>query len=154
MDLNTKIYKEEEENKNDEEKIMEITLKLEKALSTPKLDIQKNFSDNSPKKITINDYLLIKNLGKGSYAKVISAKNIHTGKIYAIKVIDKAFIEREEKVNEVHIERQLLSIFSHPNIVKFYCSFHNSKKLYFVLELAEKGDLKHFIKSQSKNKIF
>ena len=154
MDLNTKTYK-DEDNKNDEEKIKEMTVKFDIVLSSPKLEIQKNFSaENSPKKITINDYKLIKNLGKGSYAKVISAKNIYTGKNYAIKVIDKAFIEREEKVNEVHIERQLLSIFSHPNIVKFYCSFHNSKKLYFVLELAEKGDLKHFIKSQSKNKIF
>ena len=110
---------------------------------------QKDYSDASPKKLSMNDFKVIRNIGKGSYAKVIHAKHINNNKNYAIKIIDKTFIEREEKVEEVHIERQLLSHFSHPNIVKLYYTFQNKKKLYFVLELAEKGDLKEFITTQS-----
>jgi serine/threonine protein kinase len=108
-----------------------------------------NSIKNIPKKMTITDFKVIRNLGKGAYAKVISVKNIHTGKNYAIKVIDKTFIEREEKVEQVHIEKQLLSLFEHPNIIKLYSTFQNKKKLYFVLELAERGDLKEFITTQS-----
>ena len=110
---------------------------------------KKKISQESPKKMTISDYILITYLGKGSYGKVLKAKHITSNKLYAIKVIDKAFIEKEEKVHEVHIERFILTSFNHPNIIKLYYTFHNSKKLYFVLELAEKGDLKHFIKSIS-----
>lgn len=109
----------------------------------------RKISQESPKKMSISDFLLIKNLGKGSYGKVIMAKHNISNKCYAIKVIDKAFIEKEEKVHEVHIERIILTTFNHPNIIKLYYTFHNSKKLYFVLELCEKGDLKHFIKSAS-----
>jgi serine/threonine protein kinase len=109
-----------------------------------------NSTKNIPKKMTITDFKVIRNLGKGAYAKVISVKNIHTGKNYAIKVIDKTFIEREEKVEQVHIEKQLLSLFEHPNIIKLYSTFQNKKKLYFVLELAERGDLKEFITTQRK----
>lgn len=114
-------------------------------------DTEKNKKDHlksSPKKMTINDFKIIRNLGKGSYAKVISAKNIHNNKNYAIKIIDKTFIEREDKVDQVHIERQLLSLFDHPNIIKLFSTFQNKKKLYFVLELAERGDLKEFITTQ------
>lgn len=116
-------------------------------ITNNKSNIQ-NSVKNTSKKMTINDFKVIRNLGKGAYAKVISVKNIHTGKHYAIKVIDKTFIEREEKVEQVHIEKQLLSIFEHPNIIKLYSTFHNKKNLYFVLELAEKGDLKEFITTQ------
>lgn len=112
-------------------------------------DSQKDYSDNSPRKLSMNDFKVIRILGKGSYAKVVYAKHIINNKNYAIKIIDKTFIEREEKVEEVHIERQLLSNFSHPNIVKLYYTFQNKKKLYFVLEFAEKGDLKEFITTQS-----
>ena len=112
---------------------------------------EKVFSkDGPPKKMSISDFKIIRNLGKGSYAKVVYANNIHTNKNYALKIIDKTFIEREDKVEEVHIERYLLSVFDHPNVIKLYSTFQNKKKLYFLLELAEKGDLKEFITTQSK----
>lgn len=105
------------------------------------------------KKMSMEDFKIIRNLGKGSYAKVVYAKNINNNKNYALKIIDKTLIEREEKVEEVHIEKQLLSQFDHPNIIKLYSTFHNKKKLFFVLELAEKSDLKEFITTQSKLKL-
>ena len=105
------------------------------------------------KKMSMEDFKIIRNLGKGSYAKVVYAKNINNNKNYALKIIDKTLIEREEKVEEVHIEKQLLSQFDHPNIIKLYSTFHNKKKLFFVLELAEKSDLKEFISTQSKLKL-
>lgn len=99
----------------------------------------------SPRKMSIKDFQLIKNLGKGSYARVVKAKHLTSNKIYAIKVIDKEFIEKEEKVHEVLIEKQILTSFDHPSIVKLRYTFQNTKKLYFVLELAEKGTLKQFL---------
>jgi hypothetical protein len=49
----------------------------------------------SPKKRnTINDFDIINTLGKGSYAKVVLGKNIYTGDCYAIKMIDKKFVEK------------------------------------------------------------
>ena len=100
---------------------------------------------NSPSKISINDFKIIKTIGKGSYAKVVLAKNIKSQINFAVKIIDKDFIEREEKIDQIYIERQMLSKLSHQNIIKLYSTFHNKKKLYFVFELAERGDLKEFL---------
>ncbi len=141
--FNTNQQKSDKEKASVNDNSLKVTLSLQ--------ENGKKISQESPKKMTISDYLLIKNLGKGSYGKVLMAKHLISNKYYAIKVIDKAFIEKEEKVHEVHIERIILTTFNHPNIIKLYYTFHNSKKLYFVLELAEKGDLKHFIKSASIN---
>jgi serine/threonine protein kinase len=99
--------------------------------------------------MTIREFQIIKNLGKGSYARVVMAKQTSTNKLFAIKVIDKDFIEKEEKIHEVLIEKSLLTNFSHPNIIKLFYTFQNSKKLYLVLELASKGNLKQFIHFQS-----
>ena len=108
--------------------------------------------DACVKKLSMADFKIVRNLGNGSYAKVVYAKNIHTNKNYALKIINKTFIERQEKVEEVHIERYILSKFDHPNIIKLHSTFQNKNKLYFVLELADKGDLKEFITTHSKYK--
>jgi hypothetical protein len=51
-------------------------------------------TESPRKRNTINDFDLISVLGKGSYAKVIHGKNIYTGDSYAIKVIDKQFVDK------------------------------------------------------------
>ena len=136
-------------NNNESEIINNLIEKVDKNLSLTFNSVLKNTSNSSPRKMCVNDFKLIKNLGKGSYARVISATHLNSNKNYALKIINKSFIEKEEKVNEVHVERILLSTFNHPNIIKLFYTFQNSKKLYFVLEMAEKGDLKHYIKSHS-----
>jgi serine/threonine protein kinase len=117
-------------------------------------EVSSNPQDNEPlqksqKKLSIKDFEKLRSLGKGSYAEVVLAKNISTKERVAIKIIDKAFIEREEKVEEVHKERLLLSNLNHPNIIRLHHTFQDKKRLYFVLDLAEKGDLKEFLRSQS-----
>jgi serine/threonine protein kinase len=101
-------------------------------------------ASNSPHKISIDDYKIIKTIGKGSFGKVVLARNLKNTKSYAIKIIDKQFIEKQNKVDQIHVERQILSELSHPNIIKLYNTFHDKKKLYYVFEYAEKGDLKEY----------
>lgn len=100
---------------------------------------------NSPKKLKIDDYDIIKTIGKGSFGKVVLAKNLKNSKNYAIKIIDKHFIELQDKVDQIHVEKHILSKLSHPNIIKLYKTFHNSKKLYYVFEYGDKGDLKEYL---------
>lgn len=46
------------------------------------------------KKQTIKDFEIMQTLGKGSYAKVVLAKHLHSKKLYAVKVIDKQFLTK------------------------------------------------------------
>ena len=117
--------------------------------SKSKSSLEKDFSIDKSKSekinLSINDFKIIQKIGKGSYAKVVLATKLQTNENFAIKIINKKFIEMKNKVNEVHIERQIISIVSHPNIIKLYYAFHNEKKLYYVYEHAKNGDLRDYL---------
>jgi tRNA A-37 threonylcarbamoyl transferase component Bud32 len=131
------IYgKEQQENNVEKEKIK---LNKKPALS------KSNSKGNKPK-LSITDFSVSQTLGRGAYAKVV--KGEHKGKSYAIKVIDKKFIEKYEKIHEVHTEKQILSSISHPNIIKMHFTFQDSKNLYFVLDYCSNKDFSDFLKTR------
>ena len=43
--------------------------------------------------LTIDDFFLITVIGQGSYAKVILVKKIDNGKLYALKILKKKYVE-------------------------------------------------------------
>ena len=80
-------------------------------------------------------------LGEGAYARVVHAKFKRTSQEYAVKIMEKAFITKEDKVQFVLMEKNILSRISHPNIVKLYYTFQDKTHLYMVMELCPAGDL-------------
>lgn len=72
---------------------------------------------------TIDNYLLLTVIGKGSYAKVILVKKKDTGEIFALKILKKKHIERRKQEEHVLTERNVLVGIKHPFIVKLANSF-------------------------------
>ena len=82
----------EEKQDDDSDKPPLKSSKLTSASSTDSLygmDIPKNKKTSS-----IDDYEIVEMLGKGSYAKVELGRNIYTNNLYAIKNINKTFVQR------------------------------------------------------------
>jgi protein-serine/threonine kinase len=52
------------------------------------------------------------------------------------------------KSHEALIEREILTTCDHQNIIKLLSTFHDKRKLYFVLEYAPNRDLSSFLRSQ------
>ncbi len=75
------------------------------------------------KKMSIDDFNPVRSLGEGAYGEVLLVKLKATKKEYAMKVLDKAHIAKEQKEYQVLIEKQALSKLSHPNFVKLHFSF-------------------------------
>jgi len=96
---------------------------------------------STQKKTTIEDFTLIKELGSGSYAKVILGKHNLNGKEYAIKKINKNMLDNFDKQHEVHIEKQCLAELRHPYILKLNKCFQDKKHLYLALEYCRNSDL-------------
>ena len=142
MIINSNFFNKQLSNKDEN-----FLLKTSESKSKSSLD--KDFSIDISKSqkinLSINDFKIIQKIGKGSYAKVVLATKLQTNENFAIKIINKKFIEKQNKVNEVHIERQIISIVSHTNIIKLYYAFHNEKNLYYVYEHAKNGDLRDYL---------
>jgi len=72
----------------------------------------------------------------------VRAKKKDTGTIYALKIMDKKFITKENKTAYVKLERIVLDQLDHPGIVRLYFTFQDSFSLckyswvYFILTLA------------------
>ena len=83
--------------------------------------------------LTLNDFNTLSVIGKGSYAKVVLVRRKDNHELYALKILKKKYLKKQNQENQVMIERNILVKLNHPFIVKLYSSFQDRKKLYFVL---------------------
>ena len=95
--------------------------------------------ENSP--ATLEDFKHLKILGQGSFGKVVLVKNQNNNKLYAMKILDKKFIVKKNQVSHTQTERALLEKLKHPFIVKLNYAFQDSKRLYFLTEFLQGGEL-------------
>lgn len=118
-----------------------LTLNIKSSFSTPRLQ-----DALSRPKASMSDYDIIKDLGDGSYGKVVLAKSKEDGKQFAIKIIRKDLLNTFDKQYEIHVEKFCLIYLSHPNIIKFNKAFQDKKHLYFVMEYCKNKDLGKLIR--------
>ena len=95
--------------------------------------------DNTP--ATLEDFKHLKVLGRGSFGKVVLVKNENNNKLYAMKILDKKFIVKKNQVSHTQTERALLEKLKHPFIVRLNYAFQDSKRLYFLTEFLQGGEL-------------
>lgn len=90
--------------------------------------------------LSMDDFTMLSVIGKGSYAKVVLVKRRDgDGRLYAMKILKKKFIEKRKQERHVMIERNILVGVDHPFIVKLHYSFQDDRKLFFVLEYCPGG---------------
>ena len=102
---------------------------------------ENNLLSSTTAALKIEDFQLIKVVGRGSFGKVYLAKKKDTGKIYAIKTLKKDFIIRTNQVNNTKIERDIMQQITHPFVVKLHYAFQSSECLYFVTDFLNGGEL-------------
>ena len=104
----------------------------------------------------INDYDLIKQIGKGSHGKVYKAVNFYTNKLVAIKTINIRGLPAS-KIDNIKTEIETMKKLSYPEcnpfIVCYYDSQYNADDQEFVIsmEYIEGKDMSQFLKHRSKN---
>lgn len=103
------------------------------------------------KNITLESFTTVSVLGKGSYAKVLLVKKKDTGQLYALKILKKKAVLEKNQERHVQAEREILSRMNNcPFFVRFFYSFQNEKKLFFVLEYCPGGELFNLIQTRGK----
>ena len=103
----------------------------------------------------VDDYEIQSTLGEGSYGVIYKVKNINDNKIFAMK---KIIAHDVEEIEDFHREYELVSLCSHPNIMKIYAM--NIKTLdittyalYILIEIA-KCDWDKEIKERLQNRKY
>lgn len=99
----------------------------------------------SREKLNIDLFDPIRPLGKGAFGLVQLVREKSTGMVYALKLLQKEAMLRENQESHVRAERDLLSDAASDEscrwLVKLIYSFQDVNNLYFVMEYLPGGDL-------------
>lgn len=93
----------------------------------------------------MNDFSVHRIIGRGGFGEVYGCRKADTGKMYALKSLDKKRIKLKQGETLALNERIMLSMVNNPFIVCMTYAFHTSDKLCFILDLMNGGDLHYHL---------
>jgi len=97
--------------------------------------------ERAPAKIGIEDFELIKVLGKGTFGKVVLSRYRKDGQLVAIKILKKSVIIAKDEVAHTLTENRVLQTCKHPFLTELKYSFTTTHHLCFVMEYVNGGEL-------------
>jgi len=107
-------------------------------------DASQSAAASTTRPYELSDFVTVDTIGEGSYSSV---REVFLGRRpnerYALKVMDKGHIVREEKARYVSMERTLLAgrLRDAPGVVRLMFTFQDTYSLYMGFELCPGGDL-------------
>ena len=100
-----------------------------------------------------SDFIIKKELGRGSFGQVFLAIHKITKVIYAIKAIDKRNKSNEDGKPYFRREIEIMYKIKHPNCVRLFGNFEDETYCYFIMEYISKGNLYNLIMSNKNTGI-
>lgn len=103
--------------------------------------------------VTLSDFKIIKQIGKGDVGVVYLVQKLDTFEYYAMKKLDRKKMIERKKLKRVMTEREILATTHHPLIIKFYWTFQTDSAIYFIMEYCSKGSLYKLLKKQQNKRL-
>lgn len=100
--------------------------------------------------LSIENFDLLKVIGKGSFGKVMQVMKKDTKQIYALKTLRKHHIISRMEVTHTLAERTVLARINNPFVVPLKFSFQSPEKLYLVLSFINGGELFYHLQKSGK----
>ncbi|KAJ6489628.1 hypothetical protein C8R47DRAFT_1177224 [Mycena vitilis] len=99
----------------------------------------------STRKVVIDDFEMMRVLGKGCAGKVLLVKHKTTADLYALKAITKRHVlahqELQHTLTEQAVLKRMAAESKDPFVVKLWWSFHDKENLFLVMDFHPGGDL-------------
>eukprot|EP01116_Phalansterium_solitarium_P015663 TRINITY_DN3480_c0_g1_i1.p1 TRINITY_DN3480_c0_g1~~TRINITY_DN3480_c0_g1_i1.p1 ORF type:complete len:515 (-),score=169.84 TRINITY_DN3480_c0_g1_i1:617-2161(-) len=105
------------------------------------LPVERESFNPRTSKVTVDDFEVLKLIGKGAYGKVYQVCRKGTHDVYAMKVLRKDFLVRTDNVEGTKTEKDVLRKVRHPFIVSLHYSFQCEGRVYMVMDLKNGGQL-------------
>ncbi|KZT64065.1 hypothetical protein DAEQUDRAFT_733128 [Daedalea quercina L-15889] len=99
----------------------------------------------SQRKVVIDDFEMMRVLGKGCAGKVLLVRHKPTQDVFALKAITKRHVlahqELQHTLTEQAVLKRMAAEGSDPFVVKLWWSFHDKENLFLVMDFHPGGDL-------------
>jgi len=100
--------------------------------------------------VTIDDFDILKVIGRGAFGKVMLVEKKDTQKIYALKSLRKKDIVDRGQIEHTKTEKHVLQNVKHPFLVGLEFAFQDPYKLYFVMPFYRGGELFQHLKTKGR----
>ncbi|KAG1800449.1 uncharacterized protein HD556DRAFT_1230269 [Suillus plorans] len=112
---------------------------------TKSADPNKELKKRSKRKVVIDDFEMMRVLGKGCAGKVLLVKHKTSSDLYALKAITKRHVlahqELQHTLTEQAVLKRMAAESKDPFVVKLWWSFHDKENLFLVMDFHPGGDL-------------
>ena len=95
--------------------------------------------------IKINDYILYKKIGKGSFGEVFLTKKENDPKIYATKRINVSLLKSTDVNRYLNNEISIMKQLDHENVIKLHEKLETVHNKYLIMEHINGGSLADFL---------
>ena len=106
--------------------------------------IQNNTMFSSHKKVKevkLDDFKVLKVIGRGSFGKVSLVEYIPTHEIYAMKSLKKDILIEQEQIENTLLEKEILESIDYPFLCNLVFCFQTEERIYFVMPFLSGGEL-------------
>ena len=93
------------------------------------------------KTVSLEDFKIMKVLGRGSFGKVCLVEYIPTKEYYAMKSLKKDVLLDQDQVESTILEKKILQSLDHPFLVGMIFFFQTEERIYFVMPFIRGGEL-------------
>jgi serine/threonine protein kinase len=124
------------------------TVAVTPPLPEPEVEIPRDIAG-----VSLDDFDLLKVLGKGGFGKVMLVRKKNTSDFYAMKVLKKEAVIRRNQVAHTKTETHILKQIRHPFLTHMAYAFQSEGKLYMVLNYLPGGELFYQLKREGRFSI-
>ncbi|XP_034558536.1 microtubule-associated serine/threonine-protein kinase 3 isoform X2 [Notolabrus celidotus] len=94
-----------------------------------------------------SDFDTIKLISNGAYGAVFLVRHKETRQRFAMKKINRQNLMLRNQIQQVFVERDILTFAENPFVVSMFCSFETRRHLCMVMEYVEGGDCANLLKN-------
>ena len=89
----------------------------------------------------VDDIVLTKSLGKGSYSEVFLTSKFGSEEVYATRKMERSYAENPENKSRLLNEISILKKYKHENIIRFIETKKTKSHFYIITEYINGGNL-------------
>ena len=100
------------------------------------------------KSVELNDFQIIKVLGRGTFGKVCLVQYTPTKEYYAMKSLKKDVLLDMDQVQSTILEKKILQSLEHPFLVGMVFCFQTEERIYFIMPFIRGGELFQHLRTE------
>ena len=108
----------------------------------PKIDSTTVFSSHkNVKDVKLEDFKVLKVIGRGSFGKVNLVEYLPTHETYAMKSLKKDLLIEQEQIENTLLEKEILQTIDYPLLCGLVFCFQTEERIYFIMPFLSGGEL-------------